>query len=54
MIIIMIISVIIIALVIALSVYTVNKGYQFKHTVDPVDNNPHLPPEDSQQESDSK
>lgn len=54
MVIIMIFSVIIIAVVIALSIYTVNKGYAFKHTVDPLENNPHLPPEDVKKESDLK
>ncbi|KIL75725.1 YtzI protein [Bacillus badius] len=46
MITIMIISVVIIAVVIALSVFTVNKGYAFKHTIDPLENNPHLPKDD--------
>ncbi|KAB7705836.1 YtzI protein [Bacillus aerolatus] len=52
--IIMTISFIIIAVVILLSVFTVNKGYQFKHTIDPIENNPHLPPEDRQKETNSK
>lgn len=54
MIVIMIISVIIIVAVIALSVFTVNKGYEFKHTVDPLENNPHLPPEEHQKETTTK
>ncbi|WP_077247145.1 YtzI protein [Pseudobacillus wudalianchiensis] len=54
MVIIMILSVIIIAVVIALSVFTVNKGYAFKHTVDPLENNPHLQQEPDKKESDLK
>lgn len=35
----LIISVIIVFIVLVLSVVTTSKAYQFKHTVDPVDNN---------------
>nr|WP_084279135.1 YtzI protein [Anoxybacillus tepidamans] len=36
------ISIIIIIVVLALAVATTSKAYQYRHTVDPVDNNPHL------------
>ncbi|NKE07996.1 MULTISPECIES: YtzI protein [Mesobacillus] len=35
----LIISVIIVIIVLILSVVTTSKAYQFKHTVDPIDNN---------------
>ncbi|MBO8178675.1 YtzI protein [Aeribacillus pallidus] len=38
----LVISIIIIFLVILLSALTTSKAYQYKHTVDPIDNNPHL------------
>jgi flagellar basal body-associated protein FliL len=40
---ILIISIIIILVVLILAVATTSKAYQYKHTVDPIDNNPHLP-----------
>jgi cell division protein FtsL len=38
----LIISIIVVILVLVLSVATTSKAYQYKHTVDPLDNNPHL------------
>ncbi|MBA2873899.1 YtzI protein [Thermaerobacillus caldiproteolyticus] len=38
----LIISLIIVALVLALSVATTSKAYQYKHTVDPLENNPYV------------
>lgn len=35
----LIISVIIVIIVLVLSVVTTSKAYQYKHTVDPIDNN---------------
>jgi hydrogenase-4 membrane subunit HyfE len=40
--IILIISIIIVLAVLLLSVVTTSKAYTYKHTVDPIDNNPHL------------
>ena len=37
----LVISIIIVILVLVLSVATTSKAYQYKHTVDPLDNNPH-------------
>ncbi|MCL6585678.1 MAG: YtzI protein [Anoxybacillus sp.] len=39
---ILVISLVIIAVVLVLAVATTSKAYQYKHTIDPVDNNPHL------------
>ncbi|MBB5326264.1 flagellar basal body-associated protein FliL [Anoxybacillus tepidamans] len=39
---ILVISLIIIIVVLVLAVATTSKAYQYKHTVDPIDNNPHL------------
>ncbi|MBA2871838.1 cell division protein FtsL [Anoxybacillus calidus] len=40
---ILVICIIIVIIVLVLSVATTSKAYQYKHTVDPLDNNPHLP-----------
>lgn len=40
--IILIISIIIVLVVLLLSVVTTSKAYTYKHTVDPIENNPHL------------
>ncbi|WP_455662870.1 YtzI protein [Pradoshia sp.] len=37
-----IISAIIILVVIAVSAMVTTKAYQYKHTIDPIDNNPHI------------
>jgi cell division protein FtsL len=51
----LIISLIIVALVLVLSVVTTLKAYQYKHTVDPLENNPHLQSEKADnQKSDAK
>jgi heme/copper-type cytochrome/quinol oxidase subunit 2 len=47
--IILVISIIIVLVVLLLSVITTSKAYTYKHTVDPIDNNPHL----KKQEGDS-
>ncbi|HZG61737.1 MAG TPA: YtzI protein [Anoxybacillus sp.] len=39
---ILVICIIIVIIVLVLSVATTSKAYQYKHTVDPLDNNPHL------------
>lgn len=38
----LIISIIIVIIVLILSVITTSKAYQYKHTVDPLDSNPHI------------
>ena len=42
MITIMIVGVLIVLLVVVLSWVTTSKAYAFKHTIDPIENNPHL------------
>ena len=37
-----VISAIIIALVIGVTVLVTTKAYEYKHTIDPLDNNPHI------------
>lgn len=39
---IIILSIVIVIIVLLLSVITTNKAYQYKHTVDPLEENPHL------------
>ncbi|XJZ26581.1 YtzI protein [Bacillota bacterium Lsc_1132] len=38
----LIIGIVIIFVVLLLSVVTTSKAYSYKHTVDPLENNPHL------------
>ncbi|PLR79429.1 YtzI protein [Bacillus sp. V3-13] len=38
----LIVSVIIVLAVLLISVVTTSKAYNYKHTVDPLENNPHL------------
>ncbi|WP_409302303.1 YtzI protein [Peribacillus sp. SCS-155] len=47
---IIIIGVIIVLVVLLLSVLTINKGYSYKHTIDPID----PLPDDNKQEDDHK
>ncbi|WP_110114207.1 YtzI protein [Bacillus sp. CGMCC 1.16541] len=44
---ILIISILIVAIVLILSVVTTSKAYDYKHTVDSLENNPNLEGEDS-------
>lgn len=39
--IVLILSIIIVFVVLLLAVVTTSKAYSFKHTIDPVENNPH-------------
>ncbi|GAM16437.1 YtzI protein [Mesobacillus selenatarsenatis] len=48
----LIISVIIVIIVLILSVVTTSKAYQYKHTVDPVDNNNSLADSNEPESSD--
>lgn len=47
----LVVSFIIVFIVLLMAVITTNKAYAFKHTVDPIENNPHSTheEEDSQQ-----
>lgn len=46
----LIISVIIIIVVLVLAVGTTSKAYSFKHSVDPLEDNPHLKTESEREE----
>ena len=50
----LIISVIIVIVVLLLAVLTTSKAYQYKHTVDPLENNPYLQNQDSSEIEDKK
>ena len=39
---ILVVSIIIVIVVLLLAVITTSKAYSFKHTVDPLDDNPHV------------
>jgi uncharacterized protein YpmB len=54
MITVLVISLIIIAIVLILSVVTTSKAYSFKHSVDPVENNPYLDQVQQEQVNDQK
>ena len=41
-----VVCIVIVIIVLLLSVLTTSKAYSYKHTVDPLENNPHLNPED--------
>ena len=43
-----VVCIIIVVAVLLLSVLTTSKAYSYKHTVDPLDNNPHLDQEKDQ------
>ncbi|MDZ5472615.1 YtzI protein [Bacillus sp. 31A1R] len=47
--IVLIISIVIIFVVILLAVLTTSKAYSYKHTVDSLEDNPHLPKEGEQE-----
>jgi hypothetical protein len=49
---IIIISVLIVLVVLLLSVLTINKGYSYKHTIDPVDPHPDLEKKNSDENQD--
>ncbi|WP_421380770.1 YtzI protein [Bacillus salacetis] len=50
----LIISIILIFIIIIVSVLTTSKAYDYKHTVDPIENNPHLNDDENQKEDDTK
>jgi uncharacterized protein YpmB len=41
--------IVIVIIVLLLSVLTTSKAYSYKHTVDPLENNPHLNQKDEQE-----
>ncbi len=45
----LIISIIIVLIVLILAVTTTSKGYTYKHTVDPIEDNPHLQNKESEE-----
>jgi uncharacterized membrane protein len=50
----LIISVILIFIVILVSVLTTSKAYDYKHTVDPIEDNPHLKKNETDHEDETK
>ncbi len=50
----LIISVIIVIVVLLLTVLTTSKAYQYKHTVDSIENNPYLQNQDMNENEDKK
>lgn len=46
----LVVSIIIVIVVLLLAVITTSKAYGFKHTVDPLENNPHLDPNNENEE----
>ncbi|MBB6445803.1 YtzI protein [Bacillus benzoevorans] len=51
---IIILSVIIVFVILLLSVITTNKAYQYKHTIDPLEENPHIASELDEQNHEQK
>jgi uncharacterized membrane protein len=47
----LIISIIIVFIVLILAVTTTSKAYTYKHTVDSIENNPHLQTEQTEEEA---
>jgi hypothetical protein len=50
----LVISIILIVIIIVVSVLTTSKAYDYKHTVDPLENNPHLDNDNDQNKSEDK
>ena len=48
-----VVCIVIVIIVLLLSVITTSKAYSYKHTVDPIENNPHLNQEDEPDKSQS-
>jgi uncharacterized protein YpmB len=51
---ILVVSIIIVIIVLLLAVITTSKAYTFKHTVDPLENNPFVDQELTEQDKDQK
>ncbi|WP_338750825.1 YtzI protein [Bacillus sp. FJAT-52991] len=45
----LIISIVIVIGVLIFTILSINKGYQYKHTIDPIENNPHLQQDESEE-----
>lgn len=50
----LVISIILIVLIIVVSVLTTSKAYDYKHTVDPLEGNPHIDNDDDPNKSEDK
>jgi uncharacterized protein YpmB len=50
----MVVGIVIVIIVLLLAVITTSKAYEYKHTVDPLENNPHIEKEDDNQEKQMK
>ncbi|MEH7106303.1 MULTISPECIES: YtzI protein [Bacillaceae] len=51
MITVLVVAVIIVIVVLLLAVITTSRAYSYKHTVDPIENNPHLEKEEQEKNS---
>jgi len=49
-----VVCIVIVLIVLLLAVLTTSKAYSYKHTVDPLENNPYLAQEDKKETSDSE
>jgi uncharacterized protein YxeA len=49
-----VVCIVIVIIVLLLSVITTSKAYTYKHTVDPLENNPNINNEDSQDQMEKK
>jgi uncharacterized membrane protein len=50
----LVISIILIFIIILVSVLTTSKAYDYKHTVDPIKNNPHLGNDETENKDETK
>ncbi|EDL64984.1 YtzI protein [Bacillus sp. SG-1] len=50
----LVISIILIFVIILVSVLTTSKAYDYKHTVDPIENNPHIDNDEDEKEDETK
>lgn len=50
----LVISIILIFVIILVSVLTTSKAYDYKHTVDPIENNPHIDNDEDKKEDETK
>ncbi|PAQ14543.1 YtzI protein [Bacillaceae bacterium SAOS 7] len=44
----LIIAIVIVIAVLIFTIMSISKGYQYKHTIDPIENNPHLQQNESE------
>lgn len=50
----MVVGIVIVIIVLLLAVITTSKAYSYKHTVDPLENNPHIDNEENIQQEQKK